>query len=253
MLATERHALILRLVTSRSVASTEELAADLHVSAETIRRDIRALDESGQLRRVRGGAASVTVAPGEPRIEERQLLRREEKATVGRLAAGLLQDGQTVILDLGTTAMEVARAMAPRFRGVVATNSLLVAGELAACRDIEVLVCGGRVRAGDLALSNSISVDFFSGIHADVALVSSGGVDAVHGLTDFYLDEIATRRAMLRNAKRAFVLADSAKFGVVAPHFVAELGADLGLITDRTPSAELERAIVEKGGAVVCP
>jgi len=253
MLATERHARILRLVASRKVASTEELASQLQVSAETIRRDIRALDRLGQLRRVRGGAAAVSVAIGEPRVEERQLLRREEKAAIGRLAAGLLEDGQTVILDLGTTAMEVARAIAPRFRGVVVTNSLLVAGELAAYRDIDVLVCGGRVRAGDLALSNATSVDFFNSLNADLALVSSGGVDAVHGLTDFYLDEIATRRAMLRNSKRAFVLADSAKFGVVAPHFVAELGTELGLITDRAPSAELERAIVEKGGAVVCP
>jgi DeoR/GlpR family transcriptional regulator of sugar metabolism len=253
MLATERHARILGLVTSRQVASTEDLALQLCVSPETIRRDIRVLDQRGQLRRVRGGAASPSAAIGEPQVEERQLLHRAEKETIGRLAAGLLQDGQTVVLDLGTTATEVARAMAPTFRGTVATTSLLVAGELAAHRDIEVLICGGRVRAGDLGVSNANAVEFFAGINADLALVSSGGVDAQRGLTDFHLDEVATRRQILRNARRAYVLADSSKFGVVAPHFVAELDADLGLITDRNPGGELERELRRKGGAIICP
>ncbi|MFT4109606.1 DeoR/GlpR family DNA-binding transcription regulator [Propionicimonas sp.] len=253
MLATERHARILSVVASRQVASTEELATSLNVSPETIRRDIRALDERGELRRVRGGAATASGAIGEPRVEERQLLNSAEKELIGRLAADLLQDGQTVVLDLGTTAMAVARAMAPRFRGVVATTSLLVAGELAAYRDIEVLVCGGRVRAGDLALSSALAVDFFAGLHADIALVSSGGVAADQGLTDFYFDEVSTRREMLRNARRGFVLADSSKFGVVAPHFVAGFGSELGLITDRNPGGDLEREIRGKGGAIVCP
>jgi len=253
MLATERHARILSLVASRQVASTEELATTLGVSAETIRRDIRVLDERGQLHRVRGGAASASVAVGEPRVEERQLLHHAEKEVIGRLAADLLQDGQTVVLDLGTTAMEVARAMIPRFRGVVATNSMLVAGELAGHPNIDVLVCGGRVRAGDLALSSAISVDFFAGLNADVALVSSGGVDATRGLTDFHLDEIATRREMIRQARRAYVLADSSKFGAVAPHFVADFGPGLGLVTDRNPGGELARELHTKGGALICP
>ena len=143
--------------------------------------------------------------------------------------------------------------MAPTFRGTVATTSLLVAGELAAHRDIEVLICGGRVRAGDLGVSNANAVEFFAGINADLALVSSGGVDAQRGLTDFHLDEVATRRQILRNARRAYVLADSSKFGVVAPHFVAELDADLGLITDCNPGGELERELRRKGGAIICP
>lgn len=253
MLATERHARILGVVTSRQVASTEDLAAQLGASPETIRRDIRVLDQRGKLRRVRGGAASASVTIGEPQVEERQLLHRTEKELIGRLAAGLLQEGQTVVLDLGTTATEVARAMASGFRGTVATTSLLIAGELAAHRDIDVLICGGRVRAGDLAVSGAHAVEFFAGINADVALVSSGGVDATRGLTDFYLDEVATRRQILRNARRAYVLADSSKFGIVAPHFVASLGAGLGLISDRNPGGELERELRRKGGAIICP
>ncbi|GAA2181834.1 DeoR/GlpR family DNA-binding transcription regulator [Brooklawnia cerclae] len=253
MLATERQARILQAVAERRIASTEALASELQVSPETIRRDIRTLDDQGALRRVRGGAASTTITNGEPLIEERQLLNRPAKEAIGRLAADLLEDGQMVILDLGTTAMEVARAMAPGFRGVVATNSLLIAGELAERHDIEVLVCGGRVRGGDLALSNAFSVEFFAQLHADVAFVSSGGVSAEEGLTDFYLDEVATRQQMLRSARQAFVLADSSKFGVVAPYAVAPLGCELGLITDRVPDPELERAIRRRGGAIVSP
>lgn len=253
MLATERQVRILQTLAERRIASTETLATELQVSPETIRRDIRTLDGRGALRKVRGGAASSAVATGEPVIEERRLLNRAAKQVIGRLAADTLEDEQLVILDLGTTAMEVARAMAPRFRGVVATNSLLIATELAECPDIEVLVCGGRVRRGDLALSNGFSVEFFAQLHADVAFVSSGGVSAEQGLTDFYLDEVATRRQMLHSAQRAFVLADSSKFGVVAPYVVAPLGSELGLITDRSPSAELERLIRQRGGAIVSP
>ncbi|MFV0429525.1 MAG: DeoR/GlpR family DNA-binding transcription regulator [Arachnia sp.] len=253
MLATERHARILDVVSVRRVASTDELATHLGVSPETIRRDIRALDQQGQLRRVRGGASASTARSGEPRLEERQTLNRAAKETIGRLAADILENGQVVILDLGTTAVEVARAIVPRFRGTVATSSLHVAGELASSRDIEVLVCGGRVRSGDLALSNSFAVDFFAGLNADVALVSSGGLDAEHGLTDFYLEEVASRRVMLRNSRRCFVLADSSKFGIVAPHFVAEPGRNLGLIAERNPGGQLEQEILARGGAIICP
>jgi len=253
MLATERHGRILELLAVRRIASTEALAAELGVSVETVRRDLRVLDSRHALRKVRGGAAMATAVSGEPVVAERQALNLAAKQTIGELAADLLEDGQTVAIDVGTTAMEVARAMAPRFRGVVATSSLLVAGELAGRRGIEVLVSGGRVRGGDLAVSNAFSVAFFAQLNADVAFVSSGGVDADLGLTDFYLDEVATRREILRNSRRAYVLADSSKFGVVAPYTVAPLDARLGLISERAPDPDLERAIRRKGGAIVCP
>ncbi|MDQ7992862.1 MAG: DeoR/GlpR family DNA-binding transcription regulator [Propionicimonas sp.] len=253
MLATERHARILQTLALRRIASTEDLAAELGVSIETVRRDIRVLDERRALRKVRGGAAITTAVSGEPVVAERQELNLAAKQVIGRLAADLLEDGQTVILDLGTTAMEVARAIAPGFRGVVATNSLLVAGELAGRPDIEVLVCGGRVRGGDLAVSNAFSVAFFAQLNADVAFLSSGGVDAGRGVTDFYLDEVATRHQMLRSSRHAYVLADSSKFGVVAPYSVAPLDSRLGLIAERSPDADLDRAIRRKGGVIVCP
>ena len=125
--------------------------------------------------------------------------------------------GQTLLLDVGTTVLEVARALPPDFRGTVATCSLLVAAELAGRRDVEVLVSGGRVRGGDLSLSNAQTVAFFADVRADLAFLGSGGVDAVAGLTDYHLDEVATRRTIIANAARAFIVADSGKLGPGRP------------------------------------
>jgi DeoR/GlpR family transcriptional regulator of sugar metabolism len=158
-----------------------------------------------------------------------------------------------VVIDVGTTALEVARALPITFRGTVATCSLLVAAELAGRPTVEVLVSGGRVRAGDLACSNAQALSFFADLRPDVAFLGSGGVDTGTGLTDFHLDEVATRRIILANTARSYVLADSTKFGRVAPHRVCGLEEFDGLITDEMTSAPLRAAIERAGGVVVTP
>jgi DeoR/GlpR family transcriptional regulator of sugar metabolism len=145
----------------------------------------------------------------------------------------------------------VARALALTFHGVVATSSLLVAGELAGHAGIDVLVAGGRVRGGDLSCSNAHSVALFASLNADVAFVSSGGLDARAGLSDFHLDEVATRLQMMANARATYVLADSSKFGVIAPYAVCGWTKLDGVICERPPSAPLARAITSGGGRII--
>jgi len=251
MLATERQARILSLLAARRFASTEDLAAELQVSVETIRRDINSLDARSALHRVRGGAVVAPSIASEALFEDRRVMHQAAKETIARLAVGLVRSGQTVFLDLGTTAVQVARAMAPEFRGVVATTSLLVAGELAGYQGIDVLVCGGTVRGGDLACSNAQAVAFFASLNADVALVGSGGVDATHGLTDYHLDEVATRRQMMANARHTYVLIDSSKFDVVAPYTVCPLRDIDGLICETPPPPGLATSLTQEGGRII--
>ncbi|GAA1787357.1 DeoR/GlpR transcriptional regulator [Planosporangium flavigriseum] len=252
MLPAERHARITDAVRSARVVSTEELAALTGASAETIRRDLMALELQGLLKRVHGGATSALASSSEEApFQERSSANRDAKAAIGRAAAELVQPGQTVILDVGTSALEVARALPGTFRGTVATCSLLIAAELAGRSGVEVLVSGGRVRSGDLACSNAQTVAFFADLHADIAFLGSGGLDATAGLTDFHLDEIATRRVMLAHSAQSYVLVDSSKFGRVAPHRVCGLDAITGVVTDARPPKSLALHIERAGGVTV--
>ncbi len=252
MLAAKRHELIIAALRSAGVVSTEDLAARLEASPETIRRDLVFLEGSGALRRVHGGAA---LAPGmdgeEASFADRSSSGTDAKRAIGRRAADLVRPGQTVILDVGTTALEVARALPSDFRGTIATCSLRVAAELSTRRAAEILVSGGRLRSGDLSMANAQTVAFFADLRADIAFLGSGGVDASTGLTDFHLDEVATRRVIIANAARSFVLADGTKLGRIAPHRVCGLSELAGLITDGSVPKALKVAVGVAGGTVL--
>ncbi|WKG02876.1 DeoR/GlpR family DNA-binding transcription regulator [Mycolicibacterium sp. HK-90] len=252
MLPVERHEAIVEAVDSAQAISTDELVRRLGVSAETVRRDLALLEERGALRRVHGGAAAVADhRPIEPSYSERTMIRHQAKAQLARVAAGLLENGQTVIIDIGTTAVAVAHAIPRGFTGTVITPSLPVAVELADRPGIVVLLAGGRVRAGDLACSNAHTKAFFSDVYADIAFLGSGGVDAAAGLTDFHLDEIDVRRTIIANSARSYILADSSKLGQVAPYRVCDLSAIDGLITDQNTDPAVAAALQETGGVVM--
>ncbi|OPG05170.1 DeoR/GlpR family DNA-binding transcription regulator [Microbispora sp. GKU 823] len=254
MLPAQRHQRIIEALGRKGTVRTEDLAALLGVSHETVRRDLAILERRALLVRVHGGATSAPSGTGEElSYLERSTSQSEAKAVIGELAAQLLRPGQTVVIDVGTTAVHVARAVPPSFRGVVATCSLLVAAELAGRPGVEVLVAGGRVRQGDLAVSNAHTLGFFQDLRADVAFLGSGGVDAEAGLTDYFLDEVATKRVILANTARTYVLADSSKHGRVAAYRVCALDDLSGLITDGEPPSALASALVRAGAEVINP
>jgi DeoR/GlpR family transcriptional regulator of sugar metabolism len=254
VLAEERRGRILSALDEAGTLSTEQLASRLGVSAETIRRDLVQLDEQGRLRRVHGGATNASVVRGEEAsFAERAESGAEAKRRIARVAAGLVVSGQTVAFDVGTSVLAVARALPASFRGTVVTCSLLVAGELAGRPGVEILIAGGRVRGGDLAVSSAQTVDFFRDVHADVAFLGSGGVSGEAGVTDFYLDEVTTRRVILANAQASYVLADSSKLGKVAAHRVCRLDEVAAVVTDQRPPRAIASAIREAGGKLLLP
>jgi DeoR family transcriptional regulator, fructose operon transcriptional repressor len=233
LLAVERRRRILSSLERSPAITTDEFAAELGVSAETVRRDLIELERRGMLRRVHGGAASLgRLAPAEPEYNERVHEHEDAKQAIGMAAAALVQSGQTTVIDVGTTSLELARALPHDLRATIATPSLLVAAELATRPSIEVLVAGGRLRSGDLACSGADTIDFFRDLHAEVAFLGSGGISPAAGLTDYNRDEVPTKRVIAANAERVLVLADSSKFDQIAPYRVCEL-ADLdGIVTE---------------------
>ena len=233
MLAVERRRRILRSLERSPAITTDEFAADLGVSPETVRRDLIELERHGMLRRVHGGAAALDrFAPEEPAYSERVLEQSAAKRAIGAAAAALVAPGQTVVIDVGTTSLEVARALPPGLRATIATPSLLVAAELATRPHVQVLMAGGRVRAGDLACSGAETVGFFRDLHAELAFLGSGAISPAAGLTDYHRDEVPTKRAIAANAERVFVLADSSKVGRAAPHRVCDVAGLDGIVTD---------------------
>ena len=246
MLAAERRRAIAELVAARPGTRSDELAERFAVSAETIRRDLLYLQRAGAVRRVHGGATP----PGPPRAVEDSFVKRTGrnaggKQAMARLAATLVRAGDTVVLDVGTSALEVARALPAEWHGRVLTGSLLAAAELTGRSGVEVYASGGRVRGGDLACSGDTARSFFADHYADIAFLGSGGVHAEAGLTDYHTDEVDVRRIIIDHSARNYVLADATKLGVVAVRRVCPLSALDGLITDGEPDAALTEALAE--------
>lgn len=225
----------------------DDLADQLGVSLETVRRDLLSLEQEGLTRRVYGGVTRPAAHPFEPSFEQRRVARAGAKRAMARLAVSLVRQGSTLILDIGTSVAEIARQLPPTFRGRVITNSLLVATELAGRDGIELLVAGGRVRGGDLACYGPHAEALFEDFYGGTAFLGSGGVHPEIGLTDHHIDEIPSRRIIVEHADELYVMADSSKLGQVAPAKVCDLSERTTIITDDGVGPAIARRF-EKAG-----
>jgi len=217
-----RHQIIMQALHDRSPVLVGELAAALECSEMTVRRDLESLERSGGLRRVHGGAASVFLSAEETPYDIRALESREAKVAIGSAAAGLLSDGETVILDGGTTAMEVARALRSR-RMTVMPLALRPVLELHECPGINVLLPGGEVRPGELSFTGGLTERSLSQLRFDTFVMGPCGIDATAGITTHLLAETVVKRSAAKTSQRVIVVADSSKLGRVAFGHVCDL------------------------------
>jgi DeoR family transcriptional regulator, fructose operon transcriptional repressor len=232
MLPTQRRQAIIAQVREQAAASAEDLSRQFGVSVETIRRDLRALQERGLLERVYGGATRPSGRSTEGSFAIRSSRNVDRKRAIAALAASVVEPEETVVIDVGTTALEVARALPASFRGRVLTNSVPAAMELSGRSDVELLLCGGQVRPGDGACAGAHAEAFFSEFYADRAFLGSGGVHPEAGLTDYYPAEVAVRRTIIGHTAMTYVLADSSKLGEIAVHRVCMLDRITAVLTD---------------------
>jgi DeoR family transcriptional regulator of aga operon len=231
--------------------SVAELSRDAGVSEMTIRRDLEALERAGALRRVHGGAISGVSRSYEPPFALRVGRRTDAKERIGRLAASLIADGDTAVIDVGSTALEFARALRTASRLTILTPSLRVADELSENASLRVIVTGGIARPGELSLVGYLAERAFEELHADVVFLGVGGVDLVAGLTEFNLDDSRVKRAALATARRCVVLADSTKLGRVAFASVSPLDRVDVLVTDSDADPAALEPIREAGVEVL--
>lgn len=247
----ERRLAIAAAIRRQPLVRAGELADQLGVSAETVRRDLMALEDQGILERVYGGARSLTARAFEPPAVERRRRELAAKKAMAARVVSLLAPGDTVILDVGTSVAEVARLLPWDFRGRVLTPSLPVALALDGHEHVEVLVSGGQMRRGDMALSGRQAERFVSDYYVDKAILGSGGVHAAAGLTDYYPAEVALRQLILGHAAETYVLADSTKVGRIALCKVCDVGALSAIVTDSRVAPESVAALESAGATVM--
>jgi DeoR family transcriptional regulator, fructose operon transcriptional repressor len=228
----ERLAAIERLLRERGQCTVEVLASELNVSDMTIRRDLQHLAEAGRVVRTHGGAA-----PAEQVLFEFQFLRRtrqqgEQKDAIGERAAALVEDGQSVMLDSGTTTLSLARHLVRRQRLVVITTSLPIAATLQSAVGVETHLLGGIIRRDTPDLSGPLTEANLDAFHADLAFI---GADAVGTDGELFNASMSNGRMLAKMATRAgavYVVADSSKIGRSALSRFGNVRNWSGLITD---------------------
>lgn len=227
--------------------SVRGLAGATGVSEITIRRDLEALRREGKLLRVYGGALATERVAFEFSFKEKEAQRREEKEAIGRLAAELVEEGATVFVDTGTTALAAARALRGRKAGVIVTINLCVASEYVGQRETRVLVPGGEVGHLSPDLLGEWTLKNLSDVHVDLAFLGCDGVVLEEGFFAADVKTAAISQLMLQRAARRCLLADSAKFGQRSMCRIAGLEALTDVVTDKGLEPKHRRAVERMG------
>jgi DeoR/GlpR family transcriptional regulator of sugar metabolism len=241
MLTTQRKKLLLARLAAEGQLVAKALALELGTSEDTIRRDLRELAAEGRLQRVHGGALPASSAMGDLAVREQVSVA--DKLALGRVGASLIRSGQMVILDGGTTALQVARHLAPGLRATIVTHSPTVAIALAAHPGIEILVLGGRLFRHSMVNVGASVIDAASRLRADLFFLGVTGVHPDAGLSTGDAEEAAVKRALHARAAETVVMASPEKLMAVSPFVVAPLSeASLLLVARETP-ARVMRAL----------
>jgi DeoR family transcriptional regulator, fructose operon transcriptional repressor len=211
--AEERHQLMVDRARSEGRVEVATLAAELDVTAETVRRDLSMLERHGLLRRVHGGAMPIERLNFEPELTARDAAMQTEKERIAKAAANELPKGGTILLDAGTTTARLAEVMPTDREYTVVTNALPIAMMLSGRANITVLMVGGRVRGRTLATVDEWALGRLRETYVDIAFLGANGISIERGLTTPDVAEAAVKRAMIGATRRTIVLADHTKMG----------------------------------------
>ncbi|GAC1463403.1 MAG: DeoR/GlpR family DNA-binding transcription regulator [Chamaesiphon sp.] len=237
VLTAERRQFILEILRRDKKVLSSELSDVLKVSEDTIRRDLRELAEAGFLQRVHGGA--LLASPGIASYSERQKQAPKEKEAIARAAAKLVCKGQVVILDGGTTTLQVAHHLPLDLQATVVTNSPPIAVALAEHPHIEIVMLGGQLYKKALVTVGAATVEALRMIRADLCML---GVCSLHpevGISVSSLDEAYVKRAMIAGAAEVVGLVTAQKLDMAAPYVVESIHALTYLVTAQTVSPEM--------------
>ena len=248
---TERQKQILSLLVKQGRLSVNEIVEQFSISVATARRDLETLASQGKAQRVHGGVIAVEQAPPELPILQREGEQADEKAGIGRAAAELIADGDTVFLGSGTTVLEAAKHLRDRKNLTVITNSLPVLNALAGIKDITVVSLGGQLRESELSFIGHITEQALAEIRVDKVIMGARGLSFEHGLTNDYLQETLTDRAILKIGREVILVADHSKVNRVSTALLAPLSSMNIFVTDSKADKKFIQALKKQNIKVV--
>ena len=245
----KRHGEILRLVQEEGTISIADLATKLGVSLETVRRDVKPLTSDGTVLKMHGAIGLPSMA-GEAPFERRMRENADAKRRIARSVAATIVDGDSVMLDTGTTTSFLARELLGHRRLTVITNSSDIARTLATVNGNKVYMAGGELRSDSGAAFGGSAVEFVSRFRVSHSVISTGAVDAIMGIMDYDLEEAEFARMVLSRGSRTIVVTDHTKFGRQGLVQVCALDGFNEIVTDRAPPRDIAAAL-EKVGAIL--
>ena len=240
MLNLERRTKILELIEKNGQVAVTELSRRFRTSEVTIRNDLKDLHQRGLLQRAHGGAIKVATVRGDPSLQIKAELHADEKRRIGAAAAALINDGESIILDSGTTTQQIARQIKHKKDLKVITNGLNVAMELFGAADIQLILLGGMVRQNSLSAVGHFAEAMLKELSADKLFLAIDACDLEFGLSTPNLEESQVNQAMVGIAKEKFLVADSSKFGKRSLSRIVPLEAMDSVITDKALPAEIQ-------------
>ncbi len=237
MLTAERRQYILTVLQRDGKVIARHLSEELGLSEDTIQRDLRDLAADGLLLRVHGGA--LPRSPAAASFSARQEQALPAKAAIAQAAARLVRDGQVVLLDGGTTNIQVAQNLSPELRATIITNSPPLAGVLAEHPHIEVILLGGRLFKHSLITLGAATLEELQMIRADLYMLGICSLHPEVGISTVNLEEAYLKRAMIARSAEVVALASPEKLNTAAPYIVGELRELTEIITERTVPDEV--------------
>ncbi|MBU0584685.1 MAG: DeoR/GlpR family DNA-binding transcription regulator [Alphaproteobacteria bacterium] len=242
----KRHGEILRLLQEEGTVTIASLARKLNVSLETVRRDVKPLTRNGAVLKMHG-AIGLPSLIGEAPFERRMRENAEAKRAIARQVAATIRDGESVMLDTGTTTSFLARELLGHRRLTVVTNSSDIARTLATVNGNKVYMTGGELRSDSGAAFGVSAIEFVSRFSMNHAVISAGAVNAENGVMDYVLEEAEFARVVLSRGTRSVVVTDHTKFGRQGLVQVCGFDGFSELATDRAPPPEIVAALEQAG------
>jgi len=230
MLNNERKQHILEILQRDGRVLTKALSEHFQTSEDTIRRDLRELDQEGLLQRVHGGA--LPASPAVVDFAGREEIFTDSKTAIGRTAAGLIKDGQVVILDGGTTCVQVTRHLPRHLQATIVTHSARIAVELVEHPHVEVILIGGRLFKHSIVSVGASAIEAIQRIRADMYFMGVTGVHPQAGLSTGDYEEAHIKQALCKQAAETFVLASQEKLGAASKYIVGPLSDVSGLVVE---------------------
>ncbi len=243
----ERRRFIRNMLESEGIVQVTDLALKLSVSEMTIRRDLSQLEQFGIARRTHGGAEKLVSRSYEPPFDLRVDEWAEEKRRIAETALRYVNEGDTVAIDSGTTALEFAKLLLDYRNLTIVTPSLRIALLFLAHPTISVIVSGGEMRSQEGSLVGEFTERFFADLYFDTFFLSTAGVNADAGLTEYIVKDAAIKRLIVAHSTRTVALMLSTKFNKINFSKVCALEAISALVTDSEPQNQLYRALTEAG------